>query len=241
MTTVRQMLGFGVLCLVVALSFNAARGGLNLTKQYFDAPAKVVATNDTGSDTGGGADEGEAAPSEPESPYQMLSFDQVVEAYHDSLETRGAYLFVDARSADAFADGHIPGAVQCNRYLQADTSKLLSLVLDENGDTQVDHIIVYCNGGSCDDSRYVCRDLTDAFVRPESICLFKGGWEEWTANKMPIALGQEETTAYDWDDAASADSDYVASDYAYDYEGGDDASSESVADFDDESSPGEEG
>lgn len=113
--------------------------------------------------------------------YQSISFNEVVAVFNDPLTRQGMNLFVDARNDDNFNEGHIPGAVQCfpfEMHLHID-----EVLARANG---VDKIIVYCNGGDCEDSIFTCRDLIAAGIPSESVYLYEGGWKEWAAKDMPV-------------------------------------------------------
>jgi rhodanese-related sulfurtransferase len=83
----------------------------------------------------------------------------------------GVALFIDAREADFFEEGHIPGAV--NLSVAAIKSTVPAGVpLDRP-------LIVYCSGGDCEDSGVVARALLKMGCR--DVAVFAGGWEEWSA------------------------------------------------------------
>ena len=106
--------------------------------------------------------------------------------FDDPNTEMGLNVFVDARNDEAYEDGHIPGAIQADHYWIEDfiDNILLHAQVAEK-------LIVYCNGGNCEDSILVCSDLLDAGVSYDKIYLFAGGWEAWTAANMPVATGPE--------------------------------------------------
>lgn len=85
-------------------------------------------------------------------------------------------LLIDARPPDLFAAGHIHGAI--NIYpLQDDRDAYLRSIMDLNHSKT---IIVYCDGGDCDLSHDVAKDLKNfAFNR---VFIYHGGWNEWSKN-----------------------------------------------------------
>lgn len=112
--------------------------------------------------------------------YQSIAFDEVVAVFNDPRTRQGMNLFVDARNDDHFKEGHIPGAVQCFPF---ELHRFIDEVLERaNG---VDKVIVYCNGGECEDSIFACRDLIAAGIPYESVYLYEGGWKEWASRDMP--------------------------------------------------------
>jgi rhodanese-related sulfurtransferase len=119
--------------------------------------------------------------------YQSISLKDVIDAFNDPLTAKGLNVFIDARNDQHFEEGHIPGAVQFDpyhveQYLDAAAAKA----------NAAEKVIVYCNGGDCEDSIYACRELLTAGVPYESIYLFEGGWKEWSAAQQPVSPGREE-------------------------------------------------
>ena len=117
----------------------------------------------------------------PQHDYQTIAFEELAEIFNDPDPQTGAVVFVDARNDASFEAGHIPGALQCDRYYLEDyIQDLLDYVYD------ADKIVVYCNGGDCEDSMYLCGELMEFDVPYESLYLYEGGWKEWAANDMPV-------------------------------------------------------
>lgn len=82
-------------------------------------------------------------------------------------------LWVDARTAAAYQQRHIPGAVLCNE----DTWEALLpglLTAWQPGDT----IIVYCDAQTCDASQAVALRLSRELGLTD-IYVLKGGWATW--------------------------------------------------------------
>jgi len=209
-----ELLLLGALGVVVGFGVNAtrSRGAIKPTKNYFAiGPAKpaakkatnggVAATTQTGESSAdaqvaeagsdGGADQdakssGGDAQTE-ESPYPVLSPDEVIEIYNDPQTASGLNVFVDARNDQAFEEGHIPGAIQFFPY---EADRFIDDVMERtNG---VLRIIVYCNGGECTDSKYACRELLEMGLPEDAVFLFAEGWEAWTAKNMPVAEGRDD-------------------------------------------------
>lgn len=204
----RVLLDLGLLgVLSIAIGFGAntirERGAIKPTKNYFDKTTQAPSRS-----------EGEVPPASPNPPsskhanlqtkeavpaaksrntkhlqhdYQEIDFVELVKVFQDPATAQGLNLFVDARKPDLYEEGHIPGAVQCDPYEPDDA--LDHVVARASG---VDRVIVYCGGGDCEDSIFMCRELLDASVPYDSIFLYPGGWEEWSANQMPAQTGREE-------------------------------------------------
>ncbi|UCF33135.1 MAG: rhodanese-like domain-containing protein [Phycisphaerales bacterium] len=118
-------------------------------------------------------------------PFQKITLEEVASIFCDPSTEQGVNIFLDARSDALFEEGHIPGAIQCDRYR-----------FEEYIDTVVpacqtaEKIIVYCHGGDCEDSILLCCDLMDADVPYDRLCVFAGGWTEWKDNQMPVEEGE---------------------------------------------------
>jgi len=103
--------------------------------------------------------------------------------FRSAAETKGT-LILDARPSVFFDQGHVPGAYNLARDNFAQDYRHLSTVLKAAGDQP---IIVYCSGGECHDSRLVGNALlTLGFA---NVRIFTGGWEAWSAAKLPVSTG----------------------------------------------------
>ncbi|MCH8264733.1 MAG: hypothetical protein IIC10_04980 [Proteobacteria bacterium] len=124
-------------------------------------------------------------PSRPQHDFQTITFKEVLEAFHDTATADGAYVFVDARNDQLYEEGHIPGALQADHFR---LDEFIEAVLDAT-DT-AEKVIVYCNGGDCEDSIYVCQDLIEFDVPYDRLYLYGGGWNEWESEGQPVATGR---------------------------------------------------
>ncbi len=192
----------------VALAFNSVRDrGLRLSKNYFEKPAitgdlapSVAGVSPAGpeevrSTSGQIAKElppasrqpaevkSEPAPasSHAEHIFQVARFQDVIELYNDTLYGQGIYFFVDARNEEQFANGTIPGARLLNPYYAEDYLPDLLPELEV-----AERVVVYCQGGDCEDSIFACRELLNAGIPFESIYLYEGGMEDWEKNDGPV-------------------------------------------------------
>lgn len=121
-----------------------------------------------------------------EHPYNDITMQEIADLLDDPAATSGAVVIVDARDDEHYEAGHIPGALQCDHYR-------IKLYLDPVLERAMgaEKVIVYCNGGDCEDSLFVCNDLVEAGVPMRAIYLYAGGWKEWSKGEAPIATGRE--------------------------------------------------
>jgi rhodanese-related sulfurtransferase len=106
-----------------------------------------------------------------------------LEQFRTALAAKNTLIF-DARPSSFFAQGHVPGALNLARDDFAHDYRQLGSVLKEAQDKP---IIVYCGGGDCHDSRLVANALLTLGYGDVSV--FTGGWQEWSAEKLPVATG----------------------------------------------------
>lgn len=123
------------------------------------------------------------------SGYRVVHVPEVQALVADPRFATRQILLIDARDDHAYRAGHLPGAVQFDRYRPDQYRPRLEEALSY----APQQIIVYCNGGDCEDSLEVCVLLETDFYQPRgAILLFKGGWEAWAAAKLPVKTGAEE-------------------------------------------------
>jgi len=195
----RSVLEMGVLLAVAstaALGYNALRDrGLRLDKNYFAsaAPPPAAAVDSPAQPAPNAVPaEQQAAAHTPQSPppaasthrdhiYQVATIQDALDMYNDPMYQQGYCFFIDARNQELFAEGRIRGARQLDPYYAEDY--LPDLLPDLN---YAERVIVYCEGGECEDSIFACRELLDAGIDYDRIFLFAGGMEEWIANDGPV-------------------------------------------------------
>ena len=50
-------------------------------------------------------------------------------------------------------------------------------------------VLIYCNGGECEDSQFAAALLDQAGVPKEKLNIYLGGISDWRAGRMPVELG----------------------------------------------------
>jgi len=106
-----------------------------------------------------------------------------LQEFRAAVQEKSALIF-DARPAQFFTEGHVPGALNLARDNFAYDYRQLSSILKAANDKP---IMVYCSGGVCHDSRLVANALlTLGFT---NVSVFTGGWEAWSAAGLPVSRG----------------------------------------------------
>lgn len=194
--------GFLVL-LGTAAGFGAnavrSKGSINPARNYFDKTITVphapdVAPHAQAPSGTNGTNGGAAKPvnsggtvKKMDHEFQEISLADVVHEFNSENRLNGLTVFVDARNEKLFAEGRIPGAVLFDHY---ELERYLDDALARVQGTA--NVIVYCNGGDCEDSIFACKALLDAGVPYDTLHLFAGGWKEWTANNLEVEVGTDE-------------------------------------------------
>jgi 3-mercaptopyruvate sulfurtransferase SseA len=163
-------------------------GSLKWKKNYFakdPAPAPQAETRDPVESSNATSEE-TANAAHADLPYKSVSFEEMAELCNNSDGHCGQYVFVDARSKEAYEEGHIKGAIRCDPY---DVHESIDCILEKAQNAE--KIIVYCNGYDCEDSAYTCRELLAAGLPCEAIHIYPGGWTEWEENGMPVCKADE--------------------------------------------------
>lgn len=87
-------------------------------------------------------------------------------------------LFIDSRSKEEYADGHIKGAVNIPFY-ESDKYEEVLAKIDKN---QI--VVTYCSGADCDTSILHGDELFEKGYK--RVYIFYGGWNDWLDAGYPI-------------------------------------------------------
>jgi rhodanese-related sulfurtransferase len=184
-----EALVVGVAAALLAFAANAiSNRGLALGRNYFDtAPA-----NDGGHVLPGSSN----VTAHASSPLELLAAqgirlaesNQVVALFHDARFEQGLVAFIDARNDEHYQSGHIPGAWQFDRF---HPENYMGAVLPACNVAQ--DVVVYCNGGNCEDSAFAATFLAAAGIPKEKLSVYVGGITEWSTNGMPVELGERKS------------------------------------------------
>jgi rhodanese-related sulfurtransferase len=118
----------------------------------------------------------------------LLQRDEVEKLFHDPRRQQDLLMFIDARDEDEYHQGHIPGAFEFFHY---HPEKYLADVLTPC--QLADQIILYCNGGDCDDSESAALFLRDHGVPAAKLFIYGGGMTNWETARLPVESGARDS------------------------------------------------
>jgi len=111
------------------------------------------------------------------------------ELFHDPRFQEGLIVFVDARNPAEYGDGHIPGACELDPY---HPEQRLADVLARC--QAADQVVVYCDGGDCEDADSTAILLRDSGAPKEKLLVYGGGYTEWRQAHLPVEQGAPDTS-----------------------------------------------
>jgi rhodanese-related sulfurtransferase len=165
--------------------------GLALGRNYFPSGSRSNAPPRTAPSpapaatlTNTGPTEGEITQRLKDKGLQPIGREETERLFHDPRYAQERIIFVDARNKDEYADGHIPGAFQLDPY---HPEKELAGVL--GACQNAEQVIVYCNGGDCEDADSTALMLRDDGVQGEKLFVYGGGFTDWGDQHLPIEQG----------------------------------------------------
>jgi len=117
--------------------------------------------------------------------YQPIRHEQVVADFQSPQYRAELIIFVDARDDANYALAHIPGAYQLDHYL---LDNYIDTVLPACQNAM--KVVVYCNGGECEDSMFAAGDLIEQGVDPSKVFVYVGGVDAWKRDGLPFERGE---------------------------------------------------
>ena len=110
---------------------------------------------------------------------------EIKQLFDDPRYQQNFIVFIDARDDDKYQAGHIPGAWQFDYYRP---ERYLAAVFPL---VQLAHeVVVYCEGGDCEDSQLAALFLRDNGIPGDKLRVYVGGFKEWEERGMPVELGE---------------------------------------------------
>jgi len=166
--------------------------GLALTRDYFPSgtahlvrPVPVAGLpHDVGTNSGVVSSAQLLAAQMKEKGLQLMDGPKATQLFHDPRFQQNLVVFVDARDEEHYQQGHIPGAYEFDPY---HPEKYFDAVLPAC--QKAEQVVVYCNGGDCDDSETAAILLRDVGISNQKLFVYGGGITEWTTNSLPVEIG----------------------------------------------------
>ena len=178
--------------------------GIELTRNYFPerpapsvqsaSPETRMVASETEESRNDSAGLDAAAPEEAlekrlrERGLGLARLAEVEAWFADPAHELEAIIFVDARNRSLYQEGHVPAAYRFDHFYPQDT---LAEVLPAALAAQL--VIVYCNGGDCEDSEFAALLLLNAGVQADRLRVYAGGLEEWRDAGLPIEVGARQS------------------------------------------------
>jgi rhodanese-related sulfurtransferase len=148
--------------------------GLSLTRNYFPGTTSGTVSIPAASVIAGIKSRG----------LQWLDGERMAKLAGDPRVRQQRVVFVDARDLARYQEGHIPGAYELDPYHpEAALATVLPVCL------AAEQVVVYCNGGDCEDSQFAAIALRDAGVPAQKLFVFAGGIAEWGNRGLPVETG----------------------------------------------------
>ncbi|MBN1879308.1 rhodanese-like domain-containing protein [bacterium] len=111
------------------------------------------------------------------------SVDQIDDIGAMDLYLNSKALFIDARSADDFSEGHIPRAL--NLPIN-DVGQLIDAFMEKwQPDTR---LLIYCSGPDCHDSHDLAKILKEYGF--QSVSVYSHGFDKWKNSGRPIEISE---------------------------------------------------
>ncbi|MCP5515914.1 MAG: rhodanese-like domain-containing protein [Verrucomicrobiales bacterium] len=199
MRTVSRILGELVVVGVAGLALGLAANrlsprGLSLTRDYFPSlvppppsvpAASIEPQDDAEAQTPANGEPAGGAEGAVQGGVAFLSHEQAVALFEDPRREAELVVFVDARDPDHYREGHIPGAYLFYHYRPEEylPEVLPACQLAED-------VVVYCNGGTCEDSELAAASLRQLGVAAECLRIYRDGITRWRAEGLPLEGGQ---------------------------------------------------
>jgi len=186
--------GLFVAVLGVVISFGAnavSPRGLTLTRNYFPGairsppPAAAAPKPAPAGTTNAPLSTAELVAARLKAKdLQLVSLKEMAQLFRDPRYEQQLIVFVDGRDDQHYQAGHVPGAYLFDHYR---AEKYLADVLPVC--QAAERIIVYCNGGDCEDSEFAAVTLREVGVPNAKLSVYAGGFAEWATNGLPVELG----------------------------------------------------
>jgi len=110
----------------------------------------------------------------PQHSFQTVSTEEFEDFASLLEEEAGDVVYLDARRSSQYRNGHVPGAWSVPRNDEAALTAALEAL------QVAAYVVIYCQGGHCEDSIFLAEDLVYRHGLDASIVhIYEPGWEEW--------------------------------------------------------------
>jgi len=179
----------GLLVVVIGVIFALAANrisprGLMLARNYFPGETRPLVFTNTAAGTNSMTPAQRLAAILKEKGLQLIDTPRAAQLFQDPRHSQGIVVFIDARDEQRYQAGHIPGAYELDPYRP---EKYFAAALPVC--QAAEQIVVYCNGGDCDDSETAAILLRDIGIANQKLLVYGGGITEWTTNGLPVEVG----------------------------------------------------
>jgi len=171
----------------VAVAFAANQispRGLALTRNYFPAENNHTATAAANANPAALSPAQLLAAQMRKNGLQLLDGGQAAKLFHDTRFKQNTVVFIDARDESHYREGHIPSAYEFDPY---HPDKYFAAILPIC--RAAEQIVIYCNGGDCEDSETAAILLRDVGIANQKLFIYGGGITEWTNNGLLVEVG----------------------------------------------------
>ena len=158
--------------------------GLALTRNYFPAENNHTTTAATNATPAAFSPAQLLAAQIKGNGLQSVDSSQAAKLFRDPRFKRNNIVFIDARDESHYQEGHIPGACEFDPY---HPDKYFAAILPIC--RAAEQIVIYCNGGDCDDSETAAILLRNVGIANRKLLIYGGGITEWTNNSLPVETG----------------------------------------------------
>jgi len=120
-------------------------------------------------------------PPRPGQPIQEITSREALEAFQAGIP------FLDARRSAEFGLGRIKGAWSLPIWESSLEERLIEFEAQTNRPPE-GALVLYCGGGSCEDSHLLASRLFQMGYR--NLLIYRDGYPDWTSQGRPITTGQ---------------------------------------------------
>lgn len=124
----------------------------------------------------GGLELGRDYFAKPQHSFPTVTTEEFEEYAEFADSEDGDIIYLDARRSAQYERGHVPGAWSVPRNDPAALEAVLPVVTSPT----CSMVVIYCQGGNCEDSIFLAEDLVYRHgVEPTIVHIYEPGWEEW--------------------------------------------------------------